>query len=52
MIPARNVIDAHEQDVLVNDELLLLILKAFAQGTRSLKNAFQPARSIIVAAVE
>jgi hypothetical protein len=33
MIPHRNGIDAHEQDFVVNGELLLLIQKAFAECT-------------------
>lgn len=36
MIPARNAIDAHAQNILVNNDLLLLILKTFSQCTRSL----------------
>jgi hypothetical protein len=36
MIPARNAIYARAQDVVVYDELLLAILSAFAQNTRSL----------------
>jgi hypothetical protein len=35
MVPARNAIDAHAQDFVMNDELLLPILQAFAQCTRS-----------------
>jgi hypothetical protein len=35
MIPARNAIDARAHDLLVNDELLLRILKEFAKCTRS-----------------
>jgi hypothetical protein len=36
MMPARNTIQAHAQDFVEKDELLLPILKAFAQYTRSL----------------
>jgi hypothetical protein len=36
VIPARNVIDAHAQDFVVNDKLLLSVLKTFAQYTCSL----------------
>jgi hypothetical protein len=36
MIPAINAIDARAQDFVVNDELLLFILKIFAQCTRPL----------------
>ena len=36
MIPARNATDAHAQDVVVSDEFLPPILKAFAQCSRSL----------------
>jgi len=32
--PARNTIDAHAQDFAINDQLLLAVLKAFAQRTR------------------
>jgi hypothetical protein len=35
MIPAGNVIHAHARDFVVYDELLLPILSAFAQNTRS-----------------
>jgi len=31
MMPARNAIDAHAQDFVVNEELLLPTLSAFAQ---------------------
>jgi hypothetical protein len=34
-IPYRNGTDAHVQDFVVNDEVLLLILKAFVEGTIS-----------------
>lgn len=34
MIPSRNATDAHEQNFVVNDELLLHAQKAFAQCTR------------------
>jgi len=37
MIPVRKAMDAHAQHFNVNDELLLSILKAFAQFTRSLR---------------
>lgn len=37
MIFARNAIDAHVQNILVNDDLLLFILKTFSQYTRSLQ---------------
>ena len=37
MIPAGNVIDAHAQNFVVNDEKLLLVLKTFAECTRSLQ---------------
>jgi hypothetical protein len=36
MAPARNATDAHTQYFMVNDELLVPILKAFAQCTHSL----------------
>jgi len=36
MDTSRNAMDLHAQDFLANDELVLLILKAFAQCTRSL----------------
>ena len=36
MIPARNVTTEHARDFVANEELLLPILKAFAQYTRSL----------------
>jgi hypothetical protein len=36
IISAKNAIDTHAQDLVVNDELLLPILKAIAQCTRSL----------------
>ena len=36
MIPARNKTDAHAQDFLVNEKLLLLVLKAFAYCTCAL----------------
>jgi hypothetical protein len=36
MIPARNVTDAHAQDFVMNDELLLPTPKAFVLCTRSL----------------
>jgi len=36
MIPARNAIYAHAQNFVVYDDLLLPILSAFAQNTRSL----------------
>jgi len=39
MIPATNTMDAHAQDFLANDELLLSILKALAQITSSLRAA-------------
>ena len=39
MIPATNTMDAHAQDFVVNDELLLSILKALAQITSSLRAA-------------
>jgi hypothetical protein len=35
MVPHRNGIDAREQDFVVNDELLLLLQKAFAECTLS-----------------
>lgn len=35
MIPARNVIDAHAQDLVTNDQLLLPILKTFAKCNHS-----------------
>jgi len=31
MMPARNAIDAHAQDFVMNEELLLSILSAFVQ---------------------
>jgi hypothetical protein len=37
MIRARNAIDVHAQDFVVNDQLLLLKLKALAQEARSLQ---------------
>ena len=36
MIPFRNVLDAHAQHFVVKDELLISILTAFAQYTRTL----------------
>ena len=50
MIPARKAIDEHAQDV-VNDELLVHILPAFVQCTRSLRTTrnawlFQSVRSL------
>jgi hypothetical protein len=36
MFLATNVIDTHEQELLANGELLLPILKVFAQSIRSL----------------
>jgi hypothetical protein len=36
VIPATNAIDAHAQDSVVNDELLLPILKAFSERARTL----------------
>jgi hypothetical protein len=39
MIPHGNGIDAHEQDLVVNDELLLLMQKAFAECTLSTHGA-------------
>lgn len=36
MIPARNVIDVHVQDSVINDKLLLPILIAYTQCTCSL----------------
>lgn len=37
MIPPVYVIDAHAQNFVVNDEKLLLVLKTFAECTRSLQ---------------
>jgi hypothetical protein len=42
MIPARNTINAHARDCLANDELLLPILQAFAQCTRTLLERVLP----------
>lgn len=39
MIPSRNATDAHEQDVVVNDDLLLSTLRIFALYTWSLHSA-------------
>lgn len=36
LIPARNVIDVHARDLVVNDGLLILIVKAFARCILSL----------------
>jgi hypothetical protein len=41
MIPASNAIDARAQDFVVNDELLLSILKIFAQCTRPLHSLLE-----------
>lgn len=41
MIPASNAIDARAQDFVVNDELLLSILKTFAQNTRPLHSLLE-----------
>ena len=40
MIPATNAEHAHEQELVSNDDLLLPILKAFAQCTRSTRLMF------------
>ena len=37
MIPSGNAIDAHAQHFVVNDEKVLLMLKTFAECTRSLQ---------------
>jgi hypothetical protein len=39
MIPATNMMDAHAQDFVANDVLLLSILKALAQFIRTLRAA-------------
>jgi len=36
MIPAKKMIDAHAQDLMASEELLLSILTGFAQYTHSL----------------
>jgi len=41
MIPASNAIDAHAQDFVVNDELLLSILKTYAQCNRPLHSLLE-----------
>jgi hypothetical protein len=41
MIPACNAIDARAQDFVVNDELLLFILKTLAQCTRPLHSLLE-----------